>query len=344
MRLDVLSTAEPTAWSAALARAGRHDFYHEAWYHALAEQHGDGRAELIVVEGDDATLAVPLIFRPIDAGTGTSLEDATSVYGYAGPVGPSDADPRLLAELATACTTHLRARGTVSLFSRLHPLLDHAAIDAADVVEAGATASIDLTGTPAALWSATRSGHRNGINRLRREGFVCERRGMAGLDTFVAIYESTMRRLDAGGHYFFAREHYEALVDPERGAMELFVVVDPAGAPAAVGLFSVRCGIAQYHLSGATQEHRRSAPTTLLLDEARTWAKAQGATVLHLGGGLGGAKDSLFDFKSGFGTGRHAFRLWTRVLRPDVYRELEDARRRTRGDADPRFFPTYRAP
>ena len=129
-----------------------------------------------------------------------------------------------------------------------------------------------------------------------------------------------------------------------QGCGQLFVVVDPAGAPAAVGLFSLRCGIAQYHLSGTTEEHRRKGPTTLLLDEARMWAKAEGATVLHLGGGLGGAKDSLFDFKSGFGTGRHAFRLWTRVLRPDVYRALAEARQRARGDADPKFFPGYRAP
>lgn len=334
MRIQILTTEARTAWADALARAGRHDFHHEAWYHALAERHGGGRAELLVAEGDRGTLAVPLLFRKIEG----DLEDATSVYGYAGPVGP--ADP----ELVQACITHLRARGTVSLFSRLHPLLDQTALDAADVVESGTTTSIDLTGTPAAIWSGTRSGHRNGINRLRREGFTCERRGMAGLDTFVAVYEATMRRLDAGAHYFFPREHYEALVDPEGGAMELFVVVDPAGAPAAVGLFSLRCGIAQYHLSGTTDEHRHRAPTTLLIDEARMWAKAQGATVLHLGGGVGGAQDSLFDFKSGFGTGRHVFRLWKRVLRPDVYRALDEARREMRGEPDPKFFPTYRAP
>jgi hypothetical protein len=184
MRIQILTTEARTAWADALARAGRHDFHHEAWYHALAERHGGGRAELLVAECDRGTLAVPLLFRKIEA----DLEDATSVYGYAGPVGP--ADP----ELVQACNTHLRARGTVSLFSRLHPLLDQTALDPADVVESGTTTSIDLTGTPAAIWSGTRSGHRNGINRLRREGFTCERRGMAGLDTFVAVYEATIPR------------------------------------------------------------------------------------------------------------------------------------------------------
>jgi hypothetical protein len=347
MRLEVLTTADVAAWSDALARAGRHDFHHEAWYHALAE-HGGTRAELIVAEHRGATLAVPLLFRPIQPQPGTDfdgLEDATSVYGYPGPVGPGSTDPTIVTELAAACGAYLRARGTVSLFSRLHPLLDQSCVvEPGEVVEAGVTASIDTSRTIEQMWSDTRSGHRNGINRLRRAGFTCEPRGAAALDTFVDVYESTMRRLDAGSHYFFSREHYEALVDPARAAMELFVVADPEGTPAAVGLFSVRCDIAQYHLSGATEEHRRHAPTTLLIDEARRWAKARGATQLHLGGGLGGARDSLFDFKTGFGTGRHTFRLWKRVLRPDVYLALAEHRARNRPPADPQFFPSYRAP
>ena len=160
------------------------------------------------------------------------------------------------------------------------------------------------------------------------------------LRNFTSIYEGTMRRLDAKPHYFFPRSHYEAFLDPARGAMALLVVVDPEGQPAAVGLFSVRCGIAQYHLSGATLEHRKSAPTLLLVDEARRWAMDQGATRLHLGGGVGGGRDSLFDFKSGFGDGRHTFEVWRWVLQPELYADLTAQRHVA---ADSTFFPSYRA-
>lgn len=350
MQLDVLTTADRAAWSDALVRAGRHDFYHEAWYHELAEGLGEGRAELLVASHRGATIALPLLFRPIGNALGKGfdgLEDATSVYGYPGPVGPGrEVAPEVATELAAGLDAYLRGRGTVSLFSRLHPLLvDSAAIaEPADIVVTGSTVSIDLTRTIEQQWSDTRSGHRNGLNRLRRSGFTCDRVGAAGIDDFIAIYEATMGRLDARSHYLFARSYYDALLDPARGAMELFVVADPDGAAAAVGLFSLRCGIAQYHLSGATLEHRKSAPTTLLLDEARRWAMAQGATHLHLGGGLGGQRDSLFEFKAGFGSGRHDFRVWKLVLRPAVYRELAALRRHARDDVDPRFFPIYRAP
>lgn len=350
MRLEVLTTDDDAAWSEALASAGTHDIYHEAWYHRQAEATGAGRSELIVASHGGHRIALPLLFRPIGpelSGGFEGLEDATSVYGYPGPVGPGpDADGAVLDALGAAVRDYLRARGIVSAFSRLHPLLPPALLqrDPAEVVAAGVTTSIDLRGSEAAQWSNIRSGHRNGINRLRRQGFICEPRGIAGLDVFLEIYEATMHRLDAKAHYLFPRQHYEALLDPAQGRMELFVVTDPAGTPCAVGLFSLRCGIAQYHLSGATLEHRRLAPTILLVDEARRWAAAHGASVLHLGGGVGGVRDSLYDFKAGFGTGRHEFCVWSWVGRPEVHHELEAMRRARAPSPSANFYPVYRAP
>lgn len=349
MRLDILTPTDASAWSASLAAAGEHDIYHEAWYHQLAAANGEGRPELVVASTGGHTLALPVLFRPIDpalTGGVEGLEDATSVYGYPGPVGAAGADADTIAALDRAVRGYLHGRGTVSVFSRLHPLLDQTRLlgDPAQVIAAGATVSIDLRPTEAEQWTCVRSGHRNGINRLRRAGFTCERRGVEALDVFLEIYEATMRRLDAHAYYLFPRHHYEALLDPARGGMELFVVSDPEGTPCAVGLFSVRCGIAQYHLSGATLEHRKHAPTILMLDEARRWAAERGATRLHLGGGVGGAQDSLYDFKGGFGGGRHVFHLWNWIARPQVYGELDAMRRARTPDPSAGFFPIYRAP
>jgi hypothetical protein len=81
-----------------------------------------------------------------------------------------------------------------------------------------------------------------------------------------------------------------------------------------------------------------------MLDEARRWAAASGATRLHLGGGVGGAQDSLYDFKGGFGGGRHVFHLWNWIARPEVYGELDAMRRARTPDPSGAFFPSYRAP
>lgn len=350
MDVAIVSADQRTSWSNALQAAGPSDFYHEAWYHALAEERGEGRAELVVATHRGATMVLPLLVRTIDperTGGIASLEDATSSYGYPGPVGPvGDVEAKTAVELDAAIREYLRARGIVSVFSRLHPLLPsfaHAA-DRTEIVTAGATTSIDLAPAEAKQWSNVRSGHRNGIHRLRRMGYCCTTHGVDALDVFVALYDDTMRRIDAAPYYYFPRAHYEAMLDPERGGMSLMVVADQDGTPCAVGLFSVRGDIAQYHLSGTSVEHRKLAPTVLLLDHARRWAAEHGARRLHLGGGVGGAKDSLFDFKSGFGDGRHDFCVWRWIARPEVYGDLDRVRRVRLPEPPPRFFPSYRAP
>jgi Acetyltransferase (GNAT) domain len=343
IELDVITTANPTAWAAALERAGWHDFYHECWYHQLAEQRGEGRAELLVAAHGGRTVALPLLMRPIP---NTQLQDATSVYGYAGPAGVFDGlDADACASITAAMRERLIACGTVCLFSRLHPLRDASALlaGAGTIVHAGTTVSIDLGLTPEQQWMGYRADNRNRIGRLRREGYVCRRHDSADIDAFVELYESTMRRVAAKAYYVFGREYYETLVDPQRGGLELWIVSDPEGKPAAAGLFSQRGDIVQYHLSGAADAYRKQAPTTLLLDEVRRSAVDRGASHLHLGGGLGGGEDSLFAFKAGFGGGRHAFRVWQWILDPRSYQALE-ARRVAREPAPGVFFPSYRAP
>src|SRR5688500_2306341 len=89
--LEAIPTAAHDAWMQALQRCPQHDFYHLPQYHAMAEEAGEGAARLLLYTEGDYLIALPLLFRvldeivpdsPLDAG----WYDATSVYGYAGPV------------------------------------------------------------------------------------------------------------------------------------------------------------------------------------------------------------------------------------------------------------------
>ena len=82
-----------------------------------------------------------------------------------------------------------------------------------------------------------------------------------------------------------------------------------------------------------------------MLNVATSLLKKRGNRVLHLGGGLGGAPDSLFAFKAGFSKARHPFRTWRVVVDEDRYRELTRAAQPGLAAADvPGFFPAYRRP
>lgn len=72
-------------------------------------------------------------------------------------------------------------------------------------------------------------------------------------------------------------------------------------------LFAECCGIVQYHLGGTRTNFLKQAPSKLMFDYVRFWAKERGNTVLHLGGGVGNAQDSLYHFKAGFSQVRNRF-------------------------------------
>lgn len=75
----------------------------------------------------------------------------------------------------------------------------------------------------------------------------------------------------------------------------------------------------------------RQSPTTLETDCVRQWAKARGNRVLHLGGGVGAAKDPLFEFKAGFSPGRWRFQSLRLVSDPALYQTLVEHRAKALG-------------
>ena len=113
---------------------------------------------------------------------------------------------------------------------------------------------------------------------------------------------------------------------------------------AAAGLFIETDGIVQYHLGGTNEASIGAEASKLLIHAACGWAKARGYRSLHLGGGVGGATDSLLFFKAGFSPVRHPYRTLRVVLDEAEYRRLVAA---CDPDLDPDdlggYFPAYRA-
>jgi hypothetical protein len=81
-------------------------------------------------------------------------------------------------------------------------------------------------------------------------------------------------------------------------------------------------GIVQYHLSGTEGRALELSQLKILINCARRWATRRGATVLHLGGGVGSAQDSLMHFKPGFSDRRHFFKTWHVALDEQRYADL----------------------
>lgn len=68
-----------------------------------------------------------------------------------------------------------------------------------------------------------------------------------------------------------------------------------------------------------------------------------GNAIFHVGGGVGGAKDSLFSYKAGFSSGRHPFHTWRVVTHRAAYADLLAHRGLTPESVDTSgYFPSYR--
>ena len=215
----------------------------------------------------------------------------------------------------------------------------------------GQTVSIDLTLPPEKQWAQYRNTYKRRITKQRRKGTVTclhdqEKRY---LGDFICIYEETMRRVKATPIYFFGEHYFNQLARELQAELQLFIAtVD--GKAAAAGLFTIRDGVVQYHFGGTRNEFLNLSPMALIFDTVRLWANDVGGRVLHLGGGVGGAKDdSLFHYKAGFSDRRHNFATWRWIVGPEIYRALCERRARMNElqglePASSDYFPAYRCP
>lgn len=347
MIATILSADDPQ-WTTVLENA-QHDVYHRPEYVQTAAEHEDGEPVAFFAKNDTGALFLPLLLRPLPSSIadtlGDSVRDASSPYGYPGPLSTTaDASPHW-----HAFGEYAREQELLSVFLRLHPLLPFSREDVAHIgvplrqVEHGPTVYIDCTADPSTLWSDTRPDHRSDIRRLQRRGYSATVEGPDALGVFKALYLQTMERVGARSFYRFSERYFDAWRGRLARFCQIMVVRADDGAPAAAGLFTDANGWVQFHLSGTDTGHRDLAPTKLMLDEMRRWAHDHGRSVLHLGGGLGGERDSLFDFKAGFSPDRALFQTVRMVPDAERYRAACHAAGSTPdsipGDG---FFPAYR--
>lgn len=362
-KIDVLTCHDTSEWMRVLSRCGFHDFYHLPQYHVLAEESGDGHAHLFHYSEGEHTIALPLLLRPLEDalvglnGSGPLARewvDATSVYGYAGPLCSAAEIPEgVIRNFQAALRQRLDDLRVVSVFSRLHPLFarQHQLLTGmGEYAVLAPTVSIDLTLPVDVQRSQIRRSHREGANRLRRLGVVCvEDRTGAALDDFIRIYHETMRRVGALESFFFPPEYFEQLQQALGDRLHCFVCRFE-GQVICGGLFVDCHGIVQYHLGATRDDALKLAPMKLLMDEVRVWATARGDRVLHLGGGATPhPEDSLLYFKKGFSDRLHDFSVWRWIVVPDAYQQLcrqksqWNERHNVRAGV-PHYFPAYRCP
>jgi hypothetical protein len=323
-------------WMDALRELRCDVFSYPSWGKA-AVQLGDNTAILAVARAGTQNLAaLPLLVRPI-AGGGF---DVASPYGYPGLCQRPSIDTPVLAAGLRAMCGKLSELGFVSCFIRGNPLLESMSdLGIGQVMHHGSTVSVNLLKPSESRLADLASGHRYEIRRTAAAGVDVQRTDAdEAWAAFRGLYEAAMRRLGASTGYFWSDGHWAQLRSMASAGQASLLMASLADEPlgGAVFLHLRDSGAVHYHLAAASLERRKLQPAKLLLWEAQQHFSQLGHSVLHLGGGLGGHADSLFQFKAGFSPDRHQFFTRRIVLDERAYRALA-------GNKQTTFFPAYRA-
>ncbi|HEY9708111.1 MAG TPA: GNAT family N-acetyltransferase, partial [Oculatellaceae cyanobacterium] len=279
----------------------------------------------------------------------SEMFDVISPYGYPGILlNEAAANTPEFLELAINQLIEVwRTRQVCSAFLRLHPILN-GNFNSAKAELSGETVSIDLRLSIAEIWHQTRPEHRNKINRCKRLGFEAKMVPFHQyINDFILIYRETMEREGAAQLYYFDEKYFWELSEALGDQLHL-CVVEADHQISCAGLFTECCSIVQYHLGGTKNEFLKQAPSKLMFDYVRFWAKERGNEVFHIGGGVGSSKDSLYHFKAGFSKERHKFMTIRLITNESQYRELVELRAKdlnTNQDTliKTNFFPAYRS-
>ncbi|TAI48563.1 lipid II:glycine glycyltransferase FemX [Flagellimonas allohymeniacidonis] len=340
--LAPISTREE--WNNALKKHEHYDFYHTFDYHRLSKQ-PDENAILLAYENQTSFIHLPLLIRSIPGEA--NLFDATSVYGYPGPLCSSEDISR---EIVDDFIVHLKGffekNNIISVFSRLNPYIPNqeAILEKlGDIEVLGSIVNIDLTkdlDEQRTLFSKSTKRH---LNKVRKLCTVKISKTKEDILKFKELYYENMDRVNADKSYYFSEDYFFNFIEsPELDTDVLFAELKETGEIISAAMMVKTNNIIQYHISGTLTDYLDITPVRLLIDTMRIKGTEEGYTYFNLGGGLGSQNDSLLMFKSSFSKDFKDFKVWKLIVNPKKYDELSQAKLKQDGTTETAFFPLYR--
>lgn len=334
------------SWKAQIDSVVNSDFYHTYDYHQLSKNDGEEPVLIKYVDGQNS-IVIPLLFRAIE---NSDFKDATSVYGYAGPLVQHIDDSFDLEKFQSEFNNLLLEERIVSVFSRLHPFIDHqerVLHGLGEVNTLGNVVYIDLRDSIEVQRAKFNRRVKTYLNKSRRSCTVIQGNIDEHLDDFIRLYHQNMKRVDADDSYFFTDKYYREVLSSDDYTSELSICIhNETQEIIGASMFMKKGNIVQYHLSGLSEDHFELNPIKLIIDEMRIKSTHEGYEIFNLGGGLGSKEDSLFRFKSSFSKAFEEFKTWKYIVNEEAYKSLTESKFGADYDMhkdDIDFFPAYRS-
>jgi len=337
----IKTIAEKDEWDSLIAEFSEYDSYHTYDYHHISSLK-DETPVLLKYTEDNIVIAIPLLVRNIK---GTSYKDATSAYGYCGPISKGITRTFDNTQFVETLKKHLLNNNIISVFARLNPYISKQKVILDGLVELfplGKVVNINLNLDHIIQRQKYHRRLKNHANKSRRNCDIIKADNEELIEKFASIYKENMIRVNAKKMYFFNKEYFLKLFKSKSFKTEILLATEKETNSIISGaVFLKSNNIVQYHLSGTKNEFLHLMPTKLLIDEMRVKATIDGFKIFNLGGGLGANEnDTLFKFKSSFSDDYHQFLIWKLITNPKVYNDMCVKNKIKKIDSQ--FFPLYR--
>jgi serine/alanine adding enzyme len=323
-------------WDGLLGELGLTDVYFRRAYLDSAALLGQGTPVYLQCAGNGGSVVFPVLVREASDG----YVDVGTPMGYGGPLAAGENPP--VDAFFDAYESWCLERRVVATFVRFHPVhANHRLADGRWHVEhIGHSVAWRLEGKDAdAIFAGMDSHHRRVVRKARAAGVTFDSEiGVEELDGFVALYRETMRRRNASSFYFFPEPYWLHLATKLEDALVRFDAYEDGEVIASI-LCLAAPPLLHYHLGASSERGQSLGANHALFCETAAWAAERSFRHFHLGGGVGGFEDSLFEFKRRFDPdGLLPATLGKAVHDEASYRRLSGA-----DEIDfSGFFPAYR--
>lgn len=339
MAYQLITIQQREEWTSYVQRSRHYDFYHTWYYHSLMQE---GTPFLFLYEEEDVFVAIPLIKRKIDH---SDLYDLTSAYGYTGPMCNLDFEmlsTSFIDEFRNSFLEFMQAGRQVCVFSRLNPFSNQEYLlhKIGGIYRNGETVYIDLRVPIETQRAGYEKRLARKIRQLRGKDFMIkETNEIEDIKVFTSMYIENMKRNGATDRYLYDEDYFNSLLNTTESHCKLIMVYHENQAICG-NIVMYTDDIIRNHLSATATAYVSESPSKLLVDEISLIGRDLGIPYYHLGGGLNGKADSLFQFKASFSSLTLEDKTWCFVADTRAYEELVS---NPATDHSKPFFPQYRS-
>ena len=255
--------------------------------------------------------------------TDTDLKDASSPYGYGGPMASCD-DAAFLAAAWVAYSEWMVRQRVVVEYVRFHPVLGNERNYGGVVSDNRPVVWMDLGRPDPGAAYATRL--RQALKKSERAGLVYRELALAShASHFGAFYRDGMEGIHADPFFLFGDPYFERLAASGLATLGVCQSRDDAAGPwLGACLLLDGGGIREYHLAATSPAGRATGASAFALHHAALTARAAGMRRLYLGGGSDVRPDNpLLFFKSSFSDERLCYRTGSSVFDGAAYERLK---------------------